>query len=409
MNTGLVGTGATAFGRSRPRTSATPAIVAPTTTSARGVGRAWGGGAGGVAGAWRGSLGQRVRPGRTSTARAYGRAPAAVIPRIGEAEGRWDRSCVLERADAEPKPARVPVATRVAPSRLPRAPDRPASDWSAQARVERSRPADAPATTTAVADEVAALPWSATVPSGGYATRWIAGTSSGASASVRRNSRANSDGTYQRRKYSLQPTQIPVTASSVWSAATAATSSHPERRGAEQERDARQRQEREAERLREPRRVLVLQLGRAELEGPLHGLPGTTGEEEPRPEEGRDPEVDADEHREPGEVQQERDGEDDGRQAGAEALAARVDRSGRRGCEQRCHKGLRVVGTGAPGQVRDSGCEARRGEVRRCLAGDLVLDPRRRSPTTGALQVHTAQKGGLTHGASVRDARLPSQ
>ena len=33
-----------------------------------------------------------------------------------------------------------------------------------------------------------------------YATRWIAGTSSGASPSVRRNNRANSDGTYQRRK-----------------------------------------------------------------------------------------------------------------------------------------------------------------------------------------------------------------
>ena len=42
--------------------------------------------------------------------------------------------------------------------------------------------------------------------------------------------------------------------------------------------------------------------------------------------------------------------------------------------------------------------------MRRSLAGDRVLDPRRRSPATGALQVHTAQEGGLTHGASVRDA-----
>ena len=246
-------------------------------------------------------------------------------------------------------------------------------------------------------------------PPRGYATRWIAGTSSGASPSVRRNSRANSDGTYQRRKYSRQPTQMPVTASSVWRAATAATSSQPS--GVAPTRNATPASARNVkpERLREPRRVLVLHLGRAELERPPHGLPRAAGQEEPGPEEGRDPEVDADEDREPREVQQERDGEDDGREAGAEALAAGVDGSGRRGREQGRHRELRVVG----GQARRAGARQRmRGperEVRRCLAGDLVLDPRRRSPTTGALQVHTAREGRPHSRRERTGRRLSSQ
>ena len=83
---------------------------------------------------------------------------------------------------------------------------------------------------------------------------------------MRRNSFANRDGTHQRRKYSRQPTQIPVTASSVWSPATAATSSQPSGATPSEERDPGEAEEGGAERLREPRRVLVLGLGRAEAQ-----------------------------------------------------------------------------------------------------------------------------------------------
>ena len=87
--------------------------------------------------------------------------------------------------------------------------------------------------------------------------------------------RANRDGTDQRRKYRRQPTQIP------WPRAASerrdgAGEQPAERRLTREERDAGEEEERRAERLGEPRRVLVL-----ELLGPSLSVRLTIGQARP--------------------------------------------------------------------------------------------------------------------------------
>src|SRR5450759_1432640 len=80
--------------------------------------------------------------------------------------------------------------------------------------------------------------------------------------------------------------------------------------------------------LGEPRRILVLERRRAEAERSPDHRPKAAGQEEPHAERGRDAQVEADEHGEPGQGQHEREDQDDRRDARAEALAAGIDLAG---------------------------------------------------------------------------------
>ena len=162
-----------------------------------------------------------------------------------------------------------------------------------------------------------------------------------------------------------------------------------ERRGAEGEGDRAEADEGGAERLGEPRRVLVLELGRrAEAEGAADRRPRAPGQEEAGAERGRDGEVQPDEERQRGGRREVRDGQDGGRDAGAEALAAWVDLAGGRGKD----------GHGRPPGTRDGGTrvaarvvarpatvgDARPARGGRRSASDRDRALRRLSPGTGA-------------------------
>ena len=244
---------------------------------------------------------------------------------------------------------------------------------------------------------------------GPYLTRSSAGTDRGRRVSVRRASRANCDGTHQRRKYIRQPTQIPVAASSVWRPATAAASSQPSDGQADEERDRREREERATHRLGEARRVFVLGLRRAEPQRAADQRPGAAGQEQAGPEGGRDQQVQADEGGEPGQVEQERDGQDDGGDGGAEALAARVDEPGGRGREGGHRRGSRS----GRGRARQSGAGVAGGCERRCGLGSGsgpvgrdALDCHRRPPATGAPRSRTGDQADPNHARTVARRRL---
>ena len=148
---------------------------------------------------------------------------------------------------------------------------------------------------------------------------------------------------------------MPVAASSVWRAATAAVSSQPTTGRPTTNATVARARNGAAEGLGEARRVLVLGLRRAEPQRGPDERPGAAGQEQAGAERGRDQQVEADEGDEPGQVQR-------AKASARTAAETPAPKRWPRGSMNRAGVGVsRDDVTGAPGRA-DGGVRGTRGD-----------------------------------------------